>query len=172
MSAQDWIDAYEALPLVSDATWKQNLADYCGDLIDNILALSTYSAGAFTFGRSQFASALTDTDGVVGLQSAFSAGVSASTWVINSGTTFGAATPAETFSTSGVAVADPAGISAGQALIAALTGAPQVGDPTLSEFPTTLRNAFLALTFTVTGTNSVAPTPGPINDVARAVTGI
>lgn len=172
MTDQNWIDAYELMPLVGDATWKQNLADYCGDLLDNQLNLSTYTGPTFTFGRAAFAANLTDTNGIVGLQSAFNAGVLASTWVIPIGTTFGAGTPAETFSTPGAAVADAPSISSGMAIIATLASSPQVGDATLSEFPTKLRAAFLSLTYTVTGTNSVTPTPGPIADPLRGVTNV
>lgn len=168
-SETDWKNAYAALPLVSTSAWKTNLADYLGDLLDGLLVLTTYSQSDFTFGRAAFAAGLTDTNGVAGLQTAFNNGVLASTFSIPIGTTFGGGTPAETFSTIGTAVPDAPSIASGQAILATLVNAPQTSDPLQSEFPVKLRNAFLALTYTVTGTNSVSPTPGPINDVNRGV---
>lgn len=173
MSLTDWQNDFAALPRVGDSSWKQNLGDYLSEQLDGILNFDTYNnLPSFTFGVSAFVGGLTDTNGIVGLQAAFEAGVLASTWTIPIGTTFGAATPAETFSTAGVATVDAASIVAGKAKIAELSSAPKVGDPLLSEFPVKLREAFLALAYTITGTNSVAPTPGPINDVGRAVTNI
>lgn len=164
------------MPQVGDSSWKQNLSNYLGDLLDDLLSLETYiSPGvpaypAFLFGRSAFASALTDTNGIVGLQSAFEAGVNASTFIIPIGTTFELVpTLATTFSTVGLAVVDTDSIDAGKAKIAELSSAPQVSDPLDSQFPIKLRAAFLLLTYTVGGTNSVIPTPATINDEERAV---
>jgi hypothetical protein len=167
-----WRAAYANVPLVGDDSWKQNLADYLGDLLDNLLNLSTYvSPGvppypAFLFDRSTFAGALTGAPGawVVDLQAAFTAVIPTSPFTILPLTVFGAATPAETFSTPGVAVADPPSITLGVAKIGELVSSPQVGDPLLSDFPVKMRAAFLLLTYTVTGTNSL-PVPTPMRAV-------
>lgn len=170
-----WRTSYSALPQVGDDSWKANLANYLGDELDGLLNLQTYVTGGgfpvFTFDRATFQSNLTDGvgTGVAGMQAAFTAAIATSTWVIAIGTKFGVGTPAETFSTPGVAVPDPAGISAGAAKIGELASAAPTSDPDESEFPLKLREAFLLLTYTVTGTNSVAPTPGPISDPLRGV---
>ena len=56
----------------------------------------------------------------------------------------------------------------GVAKIGELVSSPQVGDPLLVDFPVKMRAAFLLLTYTVTGTNSL-PVPTPILDPLRAV---
>jgi len=172
-----WAEAYALVPLVGDDSWKKNLADYLGNLLDDLLNLQTYvSPGtppypAFLFDRATFESLLTGEPGtgVAGMQAAFAAALLTSTFTIPIGTTFGDAGLAETFSTVGLAVPDPDSIDAGVDIIGELDTAPAVGDALDSDFPVKLRAAFLLLTYTVTGTNSVAPTPGAIDDVERAV---
>lgn len=166
----EWKDAYALLPLVSDDTWKENLTAFIEDLIVDI-NLETYATPSFTWARAAFKSALVGVSGagVSEMQTGFSNSIAASTWLIPSGTTFGSATPAETFSLPGAAIPDATGVSAGVIKIGELATAEPVGTVEDSLFPEVLRDAFLLLTYTVTGTNSVTPTPGPILDPLRAV---
>jgi len=175
-SVGDWQNEYADIPLVSDDSWKQTLADYLGGLLDNLLTLQTYSpAPIFTFGKAAFVTGLAGADpstpgsGVAALQTAFSAGVLASTMIATPPVSFTPVTPATTFSVVVSTLPDAPSIAAGQAKIAELSSAAETSDPLLSDFPVILREAFLLLTYTVIGTNSVAPTPGPLTDPLRGV---
>jgi len=168
-----WQAQWALIPKVSDTSWKQNLADYIAARVDAKLALSTYvPPGTFTFNKSVFVAGLAGVtsgtgDGVTKIASAFQSAVqTVGSLVVTPGTAFGAATPAQTFSVvaSSVLIA-----AAGKAKIEELSSAPLVSDPLLSQFPVKLRDAFLLLTATISGTNSVAPTPGPLVDAGRSV---
>ena len=169
---QTWRDQYELLELVSDDSWKQNLADYLGDLLDNAFTLSTYTpAPIFTFDRTTFASLLDSgvDQGIASLKAAFQSAIQSSTMFVSVGSYIGSSTPATTYSVVASVVPDPPSILAGQNKIQELEFAQATSDPQLSEFPEKLRDAFLLVTYTVTGTNSVAPTPSPLTDTGRSV---
>jgi hypothetical protein len=166
-----WKDAYALIPLVSTDAWKENLTVYIEDLIVD-MNLKTYATPSFTWGRAAFKSALVGAPGagVSEMQTGFTNSIAASTWLIPSGTTFGGGTLAETFSAPGVAAPDVASVSAGATKIGELESTPPVGTFEDCLFPEILRAAFLLLTYTVTGINSVPPAPfGPINDPLRGV---
>lgn len=170
-SLQDWKDAYAVLPQVGTDAWKENLTAYIEGLIADI-NLATYATPSFTWGRAAFKSALVGVSGagVSEMQTGFTNSIAASTWLIPSGTTFGGGTLAETFSAPGAAIPDVASVSAGATKIGELEGTPPVGTFEDCLFPEILRAAFLLLTYTVTGINSVPPAPfGPINDPLRGV---
>ncbi|TDI74593.1 MAG: hypothetical protein E2O82_03680 [Betaproteobacteria bacterium] len=170
-SLSAWIDDYVEIPLTSGPEWKTTLADFIGDLVDD-MTLSTYNpAPSFTFDRSTFANNLSDAPGtgVTSLANAFSAAILTSTMNVAAGTYIGVSTPATTFSVVSSVVPDPASIGAGAAEIAELVSSPKTSNAAESEFPVKLREAFLLLTYTVSGTNSVSPTPAPLVDAARSV---
>ena len=175
-SESTWQNDYADIPLVSDDSWKQTLGDYLEALLSSLLTLQTYSpAPVFTFGTSAFVSGLSGSDpavpgsGIIALQTAFNAGVLASTMVVAPGTSFTPPTPATTFSVVTTTLPDVPSIALGVAKIAELSAAEPTSDPLLSEFPVILREAFVLLTYTVIGTNSVAPTPAPLTDPLRGV---
>lgn len=171
-----WKAAYadeDTMPLVSDSTWKNNLSEkYLAALLDGFHNLETYITATFTFDKATFEGLLTGETGtgVAGLQAAFAAAALSSTWLIPIGTTFELVpTLATTFSTLGVAAVDPDSITDGVDLIGELDGATPTSDPLDSQFPIKLRAAFMILKYNVLGSNSVVPTPGPINDLLRGV---
>lgn len=174
-SIADWRTAFAAMPKVSDDSWKGNLANTVDGLVTSklsspgLLNPSGQPAAVFTFAKSTFQSALSDALPAT-LQSALAAALSASSIVVPVGSYIGSpGNPATTFSAVASAVLDPPSISAASAKLLELLNQTPVGDPDLAPGPATFREAFLLLTMTTTGTNSVTPTPGPLTDAARAM---
>jgi hypothetical protein len=140
----------------------------------------------FTFGKAACASAMVFVTGVTTaavIADGWQAGVLASTLVIPPGSS--TTTPplpagAGTFSVVASVTVNPASLAAAYAtLSASLLAAPLANSkyadtllpplwvpppvPASSQVPIYLRDAFLALKFDIIGTNSVAPTPAPLN---------
>lgn len=170
-----WQSEWALLPKVSDTSWKQNMADYIAARLDNKLTLATYTPSAgvmFTFNKSVFLASLASVsaataDGVAKIALGFqSATETPGSLAVAPGTSIGSASPTTTFS----AVASSVLLgAAAKAKIEELSSAPLVALAANSAFPVKLYEASLLLTATVTGTNSVAPTPGPLVDAGRAV---
>ena len=169
-----WQNGWANLPKVNDDSWKQNLGDYVEARTAN-MSLATYTPSTnvtFSFNKSLFVQTL---DGVSGanlvpiLSDAFELAIIGSPIAVSPGTYIGVSTPATTFSVVSSSLFDLASAALGAAKILELASAPKVSDPLLSDFPIKLRDAFLLLTATVSGTNSVVPTPGPLVDPVRSV---
>lgn len=164
---QDWKDSFAAIPLVSDQTWKNNLADWIdGNVTD--MKLAGYSPAAnisFTYSKATFASSLPDS-GALGSPAAFlNAIASAFQSSINSSTlsiTPPMASPA--FTAISGALVDAPSVASGMAAINAtiLTNVEAAED---SAIIPTIRNAFLGLTYTVSGTIGGNPTSLPAQGV-------
>lgn len=171
-----WRTAFADMPVVSDSSWKGNLANTLGDLVDGLLSSpglfnpSAQPAAVFTFGRAAFQSALSGNTAAV-ISSAFNAGLTASTVVVATGSYVGSLTPATTFSVVATAILDPASVALAVAEILTIEGKTPVADPMQSAVPPVFRSAFLKLTMTTTGTNSVVPPagPNPLTDAARSM---
>lgn len=169
-----WKDDFpDALPPVADDSWKSNLAlyiaDHVADLkISGVFASPDVNAGSFTWNVSAFQSALSGNSAAV-LANAWEAAMLASTIVVLPGAFVGSDSPATKFSVVASAIFDPSSIAAGKTIVLSLAGAPATANASESLFPVKMRDAFLALTVTVTGTNSVVPTPAPLSFPAGAV---
>ena len=174
-SIADWRTAFGAMPLVADTSWKGHLADVVDGLVTSLLSSpgllnpGGQPAAVFSFAKSTFEGALSNALPAT-LQSALAAALSSSSIVVPVGSYIGSpGNPATTFSAVSSAALDPPAVSASSAKLLELLNQTPVSDPDLAPGPVTFREAFLLLTMTTTGTNSVTPTPGPLTDAARAM---
>ena len=164
----DWIDAYAALPQVSDDSWMDHLSDYIEEMTADMTLDGFTPAPVFTFGKAAFKGGLAAADpaasgsGITALSSAFSAGVAASVMLATPPVETGGGTLAETFSVVASTLPDSSSVSAGVATLNTLSSAPQTGDAKESQFPKKLYAAFAGLMYICSGTNSVAPNPSPL----------
>lgn len=164
----DWIDAYVALPQVSDDSWMDELSDYIEEMTADMTLDGFTPAPVFTFGKAAFKGGLAAADssvsgsGITALSSAFSAGVAASVMLATPPVSTGAGTPAEIFSVVASTLPDPTSVTAGVSAIGELASAEQTGDSSKSEFPKKLYAAFAGLMYICIGTNSVTPTTSPL----------
>lgn len=171
-----WKNGFANLPLVADAAWKQNLADFVDGLVTNKLTIAGITPNAvFTFNKTVFRAGLeplvatTNTlQAATTLAQAWGSAVMASSVVVSSGAFVGAATPATTFSAPPVTIILPvtAAQLALQNLIVTLPLATNVQD---SQFPKAFRDAFLTILTTTTGLSSVPPPTGPTPLVAAGL---
>ena len=167
-----WKTTLAALPKVADNSWADNFANWYADRIVNITTNPSAlvpTGFVFTFAKPVFKSALlalTPTTsalaGITGFANAWESALNATTVVVASGSFIPPSSPHTLFSAVASTIIDPASIAAGKAKIIELVSAPPVADAMNSLFPIKFRDATLLLTITVTGTNSVTPTPGPL----------
>jgi len=170
-----WQSEWALLPKVSDDSWKTNMASYIAARLDGKLSLSGYlppTGVSFIFNTAVFISSLSGVtsgtgDGVSKIAQGFKAAAETpGSLIVAPGTAVGSASPATTFSVVSSSVLSG---SAAEAKIAELASAPLVDSAADSDFPVKLHAAALLLTATVSGLNSVAPTPSPLIDAGRAV---
>lgn len=165
---QEWVEAYAELPLTSDPQeWKTNLADYVEEASAGLsLANFIIASPPFTFNKNVFASNLTDVNGVVGLSTAFSQAITASTMVVNAGDSISnpAVPPTSILGPAPppACTVVPASIQVGANIILALASAPPTNDPRTSQFPVKLRQAFAGLLYSVVGVDSTPAPSGPL----------
>ena len=150
---QDWKDSFAAIPLVSDQTWKDNLADWIDSNVTD-MKLAGYSPSSnisFTYDKATFSSSLPDSDTLGSsavflnaLASAFQSSINSSSLVI----TPPMSSPA--FTAISGAVVDAPSVASGMAVINAtiLSNVEAAEDSALIP---AIRNAFLGLTYTVSG---------------------
>lgn len=167
-----WQSTLAALPKVGDNSWAMNFASWYAGRIVGIApspAALVPTGFVFTFNTALFASGLqtlpptaSAAAGITAFANAWLAAMDASTAVVAAGTFKPPSTPATLFSVVATTVIDTASKTAAKAKLLELITAPAVGDATMSQFPIKFRDATLLLTITVSGTNSVTPTPGPL----------
>jgi hypothetical protein len=171
-----WKTTFAALPRVDDISWAASFATWVDDRVTAKAALTdiTTAKPPFTFDRATFQTeleALSVTSfssvGATNFANAWETAMNNSlvlTVVANDFTGGGGA--ANTWSVVTTALIDAASVTSSKAtLISALTSAPVCSDALDSEFPQIFRNAFLALTGTVDGLNSL-PIPTPLTVVS------
>jgi hypothetical protein len=162
-----WQSAYAdptKMPAVADTSWKANLALFFSDLTDDLLKCSTVyasagvPAGSFTFNAAAFQAALSGS-GLGVISNAWETAILASTMVVATGAFVGEPkTTANTFSAISSTVIDVASISAAKSYIAAqLAALTPVSTAGACQFPVVMRQAFLMLTVTISGSNSLGP---------------
>ena len=172
-----WQSTFAALPLVADDSWKANVSDWLDARIAGLALNGIGGPGlAFTFAKSSFQSALDPVDpalgnGAVVLAAAFETSVLGSSYATGTGSYIGSATPTTTWSVVNSTIVDAVSVAAGKAKVLELLSAPIVDAAIDSDFPVKMREAFLLLTISTSGLNSVVPPagPNPLNDPFRAV---
>ena len=173
-NAAAWQTAWATVPNVADTSWKANLANKVDSLVTNLLTTNgLFKAPAtpaltFTFAKSTFQSALTDNKPAT-LANAFEAAILASTYVVPINSFIETDTPATKFSVVESCEVDPASVSLAKAKFLEIVGLTPGSAANQSQFPVKLREAFLLLTVTTTGTDSVISAPSPLTDAGRAL---
>ena len=177
-SLSTWQTEWANLPKVADDSWKQNLAGYLSSRLNGRLEFQSYQPKpghfSYSFNESAFISQLAGVDyanpiGISAIANGMAAAFNANSALVAPGSSIGApGNPATTYSAVTGTVFDSAAVSAMQSRINSTDTTP-VSDALNSDFPVKLREGVLLLTATITGTNSVTPTPGPLTDAARGV---
>ena len=165
-----WLSTFEDLPKVTDSSWAKNMADWTADrVVEAELGGVLTATDPFDFKKAVFQAALElsiptldPLTGITQLSLAWASAITASsTLLVFPGDSYGAPSPATTWSAVSSALIDPASIAAGQVLILSLIVSPPVTDPKLSQLPLKMYLAFLALKGDIVGMNSVPPIAGP-----------
>lgn len=172
-----WQSTFASIPKVSDNSWASNVATWYSDRITNIepnqTELNTAAGFSFTFSEAVFQAQLAllppttnQATGIAGFASAWSSAIALTiypaTLSVAPGAYLGVSSPPTLFSSITSVIIDPTSITAAVAKINELASAPPANDPSMSEFPEKFRDATLLLTITVTGLNSITPTPTPL----------
>jgi hypothetical protein len=146
-----------------------NIASFIAARVNGKLGIAPPNSGTavFTFNSSVFASSIaslkptqTPASNLNQIASAWQSAILASTFIVSSGAYIGSPSPATLFA------APPAATPIPSAGMAALSAELNIGfnTPTASAsvFPIAFYNAFAALQFSLTGMNSLVPTPTPL----------
>ena len=170
-SSEDWANEWENVPLVSDQSWKGNIAAYLYDMTSKFdsfagMVLAAWEPKAnidFQFDSSTFESTLLDSsfdppNGLENTATAWEAAILTSTLTITPPTS----TPAT--DTIASVIVDPPSIAVGKAAILSTDLTP-VSDAKDSDYIVKLRQAFLSLTYTVQASLSGTPTTYPTQTV-------
>lgn len=147
----DWLDAR--------VTGKMSLPGITGPGLTYTFDKTTFATQLKTLSKNNDKNASVDS-----LASFWKA--SLGTALVAAGSSVGTPSPATTWSVVNTTVIDVASQAAGENKVKELKTADDTGD---SPMPRIIREAFLLLTITTSGLNSVSPTPGPLVDAARAV---
>lgn len=173
-----WQTTFAALPKTLGPEWSTNIATWALARVvaAELQTLTDAVPPTFLFSDSTFASQLATllptldpSSAAMGVANAFEAAILASSLLVEPGSFVGTSTPATLFSVVNTALIDPPSIVAAKAKVLELATALPVDDAEDSAFPVILREAFLLLTGTVTGLNSVPPPAGPNPLVAAAL---
>lgn len=173
-----WGLFFKDLPKVSDDSWIDTLVAYLENRINENLKLIGYfpeNGNSIVLNSSYIKSAISSSNASTGdliekLASGLKSAVTLpNTLTVSSGSYILIDTPATKFSLVTLSIINSASASLLEAKILELLTAPLVENAKDSQFPVKIRDAFLLLTATISGTNSVSPTPGPLIDAARGV---
>ena len=168
-----WKDAFAALtPTDHPTAWADELADWVDSHISAKLVLDpgvvsgdpiVYTWDAQTFADTlKTASPGSDPNAITVIADAWELATLSGIMAVPSGASLGAPTPATTWSAPPLTVVDPASVVAAKTVMTAdLLAMPPTADIDEVALPEILRTAFLGLTFTLTGLNSVPPPTGP-----------
>jgi len=168
-----WKSTYKNLAKVADNSWALNFALWVNERVTGKALLTgitaTVPASVFTFNYGVFKTqleTLTHTldinAGITRFADAWAAAMNASLILgIVPGAFVGTSTPPTLWSVVSTATIDGASVLAGRAKIMELVNAPLAETEDDSVFPEYFRDAFLLLTGTVSGLNSVPPLAGP-----------
>jgi hypothetical protein len=170
---------FAALPRVADTSFANNIAAWYAARINGLEPNSAQfvpTGFSFTFAESVFATQLLNlsptmsaVEGVTKLADAWAAAILASSIAVGPGSFIPPSTPATLFSVVASSTFDAASVTLGRSKILELIHATPVTNALDSEFPIKLRDAILILTFTVVGTDSITPVPGPLTAASVGV---
>jgi len=167
-----WQTTMADIPKVSDNSWATNFSNWTDERVTGKAQLTGVITTnfPFSFNKTIFKNSLLTISSSVDVliaannfASVWETAILASLFLnVMPGDNFGVPTPATIWSSITSSLIDIPSISVAKALlIAGLTGSSPVSDPLDSVFPEAFRSAFLSLTGTVTGLNSLPPPSGP-----------
>ena len=151
-------------------SWAGKMASAVAEGVPSMGITGVTGSVSFTWQKSIFEgmiqAAVASPAAIAGAQviaNAWMSSVLSSVMMVASGAFVVASSPATTFSVVATSIIDPPSISIGySALLSLLTSSVPVPDPNLNMMGIALYTAFKSLTVTITGINSVAPTPAPL----------
>lgn len=169
--ADTWAKKFKDLKPVADPSWSMTLATTVGSLVTGKLEIATImgSPATFNFMVPTFAGALaslapvqTAPEGAKGFADAWEAAINSSIMLVLPGAYVGAPAPPTLYSVVFSTIVDPPSVALAKVgLISALV-AIKPSEDAAKDFASAFRNAFLALTWTTQGLNSLPPPPaGP-----------
>lgn len=167
-----WLSAFvsQVTPVDNAATAANNLANWINALVSGQLSPNpaTLSSGTFTWNPAPFiatiaSAAPSDSPSASAvIADAWEGAINASVLLVLPGAFVGVSSPATMFSVvSSVSVLPPTVAAAKAAMIASLASAPGVLDASQSQFPDIIRTAFLSISYSVSGMNTLPPPSGP-----------
>jgi hypothetical protein len=173
-----WKSTLENLEPTGEVSWALNFSNWIDERVtDKLVVGQKVSESKFKFGKTIFAAQLqilTPTgnavEGITKFADAWEKALLASTMSVPPGTYFGSSSPTTTWASVESVVIDPASITKGRIILLTLAAAPVAASALDSLFPEKFRNAFLALTVTITGKDSQTPPNGPLPLVLPAAT--
>lgn len=158
-----WSARFDALSPASDPSWTTAMANLVFELSSSLQINEILPPCVFNFQKALFEQGMlgaTPAGGEAIIAQAWASAISASTIIVASGSSIGAPSPATTFSAPPVVLILPPSVAAAQIalqndLLAAPPSPPSAVGPAFYK-------AFTSLQVSVTGINSVAPTPTPL----------
>jgi hypothetical protein len=165
----DWTSKFNNLPLVGDDTWAKHMAEAVDDLTTKKLEIPAVMGvpAEFTFDVLTFETELrklgpvpTALEGATNFATAWQLAITTSILIVKSGAYITLPLPANTWSVVASTVIDPASIGAAKTQLAndiLVIGPAESAD----DFAKAFREAFLNLTCSVVGLDSVSPPNGP-----------
>jgi hypothetical protein len=171
-----WGTTLTNLKPVSNATWAKAFADAVDSLTTAKMELTNIKTvpAQFTFAKAVFETQLkvlkptkSAQEGANNFANAWATTVQSSIMVVTPGATIGLPpSPANTYSAVTGTLLDPASLAAAKAGLVSDILKVKPDPKNANAFARAFRKAFLALTYTTTGLNSVSPTPAPLIDAA------
>jgi hypothetical protein len=166
-----WLEEFDKLEKTNTPAWSVTMANWYADMITGIQpdpTIFTAVGFTFTFNPSVFATAMAAAApsvdpfaGVSIIANAWESAMLAAIVVCGPGSILLPPSPATTFSVVSTTIIDIPSITLGKTSLLGLATAPQTNKGTDSQYPKKLREATLSLTITVSGLNSITPTPAP-----------
>jgi hypothetical protein len=164
-----WKQTFATLPFVSTPVWAQNIANWAGQR--STMKLQWAGLGGpifFTFNQGVFQSQLMSlrptserNQAAMAVASAWETAMNASILMVTPGIFVGGPTPPTLFSAVAGMIDVPSIMRGKMALYQTLVSAPPVDSAFTSVFPHAVYQAFMSLTVSLMGMNSV-PIPGPL----------
>lgn len=165
-----WKQTFKEIPFSDNPSWAMNIARWTSERSTSKLEwaglggplMFTFNSGVFQSRLHSMPHTPNASQGAMAFASAWESAMSASTLMVMPGIFIGGPTPPTLFSVVAGAI-DPASIQRGKAVLAQqLLSAKCVDNSMESALPPAIYQAFMALTVSLSGINTVVPFPSPL----------
>jgi len=166
-----WVSTFEALQNAGASEWAPSFASWVDSRVSAKTELPGIGGGglSFTFDKATFSTQLEAipkaSDSTPKFADAWETAILSTIVAVANGSYIGTPSPTTTWSVVASTVIDPASIAAGKSKLLELEALPPAHD---SQFPKIMREAFLLLTITTSGTDSDSPS-NPLVDPSRGI---